>query len=519
MVCPVQPSGLLREQEVYSKMDEWNEIRQRVIRDGVSRRAIARETGYHHSTVKKIVENPAPPGYRQSVPRPSPKLGPHVDWIKSVLAEDAHAPKKQRHTARRIFLRLKEERDYQGGETVVRELVSDILRTSREVFMPLSQPPGEAQVDFFEALVKYRPDGLLAKVHVFAMHLPFSDGFFLKAYERECTEVFWDGHVSAFEVFGGVPRRISYDNLRIAVSKIIGRHTRRLTPAFLQLRSHYLFDSHFCNVRRGNEKGCVEGLAKYARTHFMVPVPIISDLGELNEMLRLAAWNDGLRSMRGSGGRTKHQMLADENLLPLPAVPFAACRQQAGRASSLALVRFDDNDYSVPVRYAHHELVVKGFVDQVSIFTPQGVEVARHRRKWGREDVSYDPLHYLPLLEDKPGSLDYGAPFVGLALPPCFDDLRRRMESAFDHRGVKEYVAVLRLIEKRSIERVAAAVTKALRVCDRPTVETVRAFLFDEETPEAATFRLGHRSQLAGVRVAPPDVAAYLGLLPRKDQE
>jgi len=495
-------------------MHDWNEIRQRVIRDGVSQRAIARETGYHHSTIRKMLEHSAPPGYRQSTPRAAPKLGPHVDWIKSVLAADAHAPKKQRHTARRIFLRLKEERGYPGGETVVRELVNEIRRTTREVFMPLAQPPGEAQVDFFEALVKYRPDGLLAKVHVFAMHLPFSDRFFLKAYERECTEVFWDGHVSAFEAFQGVPRRISYDNLRIAVSKIIGRHARQLTHGFLQLRSHYLFESHFCNVRRGNEKGCVEGLVKYARAHFMVPVPVISGLDELNESLRMAALNDGSRSVRGSGGRTKHDLFAEENLLPLPAAPFEACRQQPARASSLSLVRFDDNEYSVPVRYAHHELVVKGFVDQVSVFTPQGVEVARHRRKWTREDVSYNPLHYFPLLIDKPGALDYGAPFIGFTLPPCFDDLRRRMEAAYDHRGVKEYVAVLRLIENRSIERVAEGVKKTLRVCDRPTVDTVRLFLQDEESPEAATFRLGERPQLAGVRVAPPDVAAYRGLMP-----
>jgi len=493
-------------------MDQWNEIRQRVIRDGVSRRTIARETGLHHSTIKKIVENSAPPGYRKTVPRPSPKLGPHIEWIQSVLAADTQAPKKQRHTALRIFRRLKEERGYQGGLTVVQELVREIRRTSKEVFMPLAQPPGEAQVDFFEALVKYRPDGLLAKVHVFAMHLPFSDLFFLKAYERECTEVFWDGHVEAFEFFKGVPRRITYDNLKIAVSKIV-RRERGLTTGFLQLRSHYLFESRFCNVRRGNEKGCVEGLVKYARTHFMVPVPIISDLDELNEMLHQSAWNDGLRSLRGKGGRTKHQVFAEENLLPLPAAPFPACRQQPARASSLSLVRFDDNEYSVPVRFAHHELVVKGYVDRVSIFTARGEEVARHRRKWIREAVSYNPLHYLPLLEYKPGSLDYGAPFIGLTLPPCFDDLRRRMEAAFDHHGVKEYVAVLRLLENRSIDLVAEGIQRAIRVCDRPTAEVVRSFLPGEESPETATFRLDLRPHLVGVRVAPPNVTAYRDLV------
>ena len=490
-------------------MHDWADIRHRVLKQGVSRRAILRETGIHHSTLKKILENPAPPGYRQALPRAAPKLGPHIEWIKGLLASDRTVHRKQRHTARRIFTRLRDERGYAGGETVVKELVRELSRTTAEVFMPLSQPAGEAQVDFFEALVRYPGSARASKVRVFAMHLPFSDLFFLKAYERECTEVFQDGHASAFAFFGGVPARISYDNLRIAVAKITGAHARELTPRFQELRSHYLFEAHFCNVRRGNEKGCVEALARYARANFLVPVPQIASLDELNRMLAEACRRDGSRVLRGKAGKTKLDLLPEEGLSPLPAAPFEACRKEAVRASSLSLVRFDKNEYSVPVSCAHHALVAKGFVDRVSIFKSTGEEVARHVRYWGKEEPFYDFRHYLPLLEKKPGALDHAAPFADLALPACFDDLRRRLEAGHGHRGTKDYIGVLRLLEKQPVFRVARAIEKSLVVCQRPTVEVVRSYLYGDENPEAALFRLDGRPHLAGVRVAPPNLTGY----------
>ena len=498
---------------MYTDMEQWEDIRRRVLKEGVSRRQIARETGMHHSTIRKILSHSSPPGYRQFIPRTAPKLGTHIEWIKAVLQADRQVPRKHRHTARRIFERLKAERGYDGGETVVKELVRELKRTSQEVFMPLSQPPGEAQVDFFEALVKWRGTGKLGKVHVFAMHLPYSDMFFLKAYSRECTEVFGDGHVAAFEFFQGVPKRISYDNLKIAVKKIIGSHERELTNGFLQLRSHYLFESHFCNVRRGNEKGQVEGLAKYARTNFLVPVLEVKDLEELNRHLFKCCFGEQDRRLRGKGGRTKLELWMEEEFSPLPASPFEACHIQPGRASSTSLVRFDDNDYSVPARYAHHSLTVKGFAETVRIHHPEDGEVARHVRLWDREEVSYDWRHYLPLLHQKPGSLDYAAPLDGLVLPGCFQDTRRRLESQMGHKGSKEYVSILCLLEKYPVSRLGRALEKTLAICQRPTLEVVKSFLFEDEFPEAMVFRLDGRPHLAGVKVSGPNVKAYSGLL------
>ena len=201
----------------------------------------------------------------------------------------------------------------------------------------------------------------------------------------------------------------------------------------------------------------------------------------------------------------------------MPAVPFEACKKASARVSSLSLVRFDDNDYSVPVSCARHKLVVKGFVDEVRIFKRAGEEVARHVRHWGKEKPFYDPRHYFPLLEHKPGALDHAAPFANLELPPCFDDLRRRLEAGYGHQGTKDFIGVPRLLDKQAPERVARAVEKAVLVCQHPTVEVVRQYLYGDERPEAAVFRINDRPQLAGVRVQAPDLSRYGELVKRED--
>src|SRR3954468_6946266 len=237
-------------------MLQWTEIRRRVLVDGVSKRQILRETGMHWTTLEKILQHSQPPGYRADKPRPKPKLGPYLDRIAQILEADKQAPRKQRHTAKRIYQRLGEE-GYGGGYTVVKEVVRDLRLKGREVFVPLVHRPGEAQGDFGEAVVKAA--GQLRKAAFLVMALPHSDAFFVRTYDRECTEMFWDGHARAFDYFGGVPRRITYDNSRVMVARIIAPPQREQPEAFLQLASHYLFAHHFCRVERPNEKGVVEG--------------------------------------------------------------------------------------------------------------------------------------------------------------------------------------------------------------------------------------------------------------------
>jgi transposase len=493
---------------MYRDMNDWSEIRRRVLVEGVSRRQILRETKMHWLTLKKILEHSEPPGYRQRTPRPRQKLGDYLERIGQILKEDEAMPRKQRHTAKRIWERLREE-GFTGGYTVVKEAVRERMHQSQEVFVPLAHPPGEAQVDFGHALAKV--NGQLHKVAFFVMALPYSDASFVMAFERECTETFWEGHVRAFEFFGGVPRRITYDNTKVAVSKILGKE-RRLTQGFLQLKSHHLFDHHFCRVARGNEKGVVEGQVKFTRLNYFVPVPQVRDLAQLNTDLRQRCAEDQQRRLRGQSGTKAELLLVDQKaFLPLPTTPFDACRKFSTTANSLSLVRFDGNDYSVPVRWAHHPIVAKGYCDQV-VLCGDGHEVARHARIWDDERVCFEPLHYLALLETKPGALDHARPLAGWTLPECFLLLRRRLEAQRDGDGTREYIKVLRLLEKHPLAKLRAAVEEALPV-GAITRDAVAQFLYPREDWGATLFSLDGHPHLRHVRVAAPDLAAYTELV------
>lgn len=492
---------------MFRDMEKWCEIRLRV-QQGTSIREIQRETGLHFRTVKKILEHPSPPEFR-CPERAKPKIGPYLEFIAGILESDTALPKKQRHTAKRIF-EVIQAGGYTGGYTQVKEAVRELRRTRQEVFVPLLHRPGEAQVDFGQALVKMA--GVLRKVMFFAMALPYSDAMFVVAYPRECTETFQDGHSRAFRFFKGVPHRISYDNAKTSVSKIIGSRTRRLTNGFLQLQSHYLFKEHFCLVRRANEKGVVEGVVKYARLNYFVPVPEVNDFDELNAYLEQRCTEDLERRLRGKEAPKKELLKEDqEACLPLPAAPFDACKKVSTRADKFALARFDCNDYSVPVRFAHHTVTVKGYVDTVRICRKEDV-VAEHARLWEKEAIAFNPVHYLELLERKPGALNHAKPLCDWGLPECFSLLRSRLEHEGQTQGTREFIRVLRLLEKHPVKKVSRAIEKALRLrrCNR---DVVAQYLYPDEPFTPATFRLDGRKHLQGVLVEAPNLAAYQGLL------
>src|SRR5471030_2660816 len=280
-------------------------VRSFVFIEGNSRREAARVFGLSRETVLKMCRFSLPPGYTRTVPVAKPKLGALLAVIDLILETDRAAPVKQRHTANRIFERLRDEHGFAGGYTVVKDYVRVCRARGRETFVPLAHPPGHAQVDFGEAVGVI--GGVRQKIHFFCMDLPQSDACFVKAYPAETTEAFLDGHVSAFEFFGGVPLSILYDNLKIAVAKICGDGKRERTRAFTELVSHYLFKDRFGRPGKGNDKGKVEGLVKYARANFMTPIPIAPNYEALNGMLSvrcLARQSDRAgRPRRASGGR------------------------------------------------------------------------------------------------------------------------------------------------------------------------------------------------------------------------
>src|SRR5262245_17456150 len=477
-------------------MEKWSEIRRRVLTGELSIRQACSEYGHNFRTIRKAVQHPEPLPYHSAQPRAKPVLGPFLGVIEQILASDQHAPAKQRHTARRIFERLRDEHGYHGCHSIVRDAVRLLKQSQAEVFVPLSHPPGQAQADFGRAVVVV--GGVRAKAALFVLTLPHSNARFGCLFPRECTETFHHGHARAFTFFGGVPTKVSYDNSRIAVVKFTGPHERQLTAEFLRLQSHFGFATFFCRVRQAQEKGHVEHGVGYVRRNFLVPVPQADSWEALNARLAAACQREFERTARGRDLPTAGLLALERAaFLPLPEEPFEARRVELASINSLSLGRFDGNDYSVPVAFAYRVLTATGTIDRVR-FSHHGAVVAEHPRCWSRGQVRFEPLHYLALLERKPGALDHARPLQGWALPGAFAALRRRLEESDPKGGTRQYIRVLRLLEAHDLQAVTAAVEQALALA-AGGADCVRLLLERAADRPAGGFDLTGRPKLAAI--------------------
>ena len=393
------------------------------------------------------------------------KLDPFLPIIHEILERDRQAPKKQRHTAQRIFDRLVAEHDYDGGYYDRQRGGASWKHGQAEVFVPLSHRPGTAQADFGEVTVVL--NGETIKAAFFVITLPYSDAIFCQVFPKECTETFQEGHRRAFEFFGGVPRRISYDNSKIAVLKIVGGRGREATREFLRLESHYLFEHHFCRVRRPNEKGHVENLLGFARRNFLVPIPEVESLEALNAQLIEHCRRDLQRQLRGKAA-PKESLLAEEQsaMLAIPAKRSSlAAYETAGQANSLSLVRFDGNDYSVPTAYAHHQVTVSRRYRR-STTSPSatswwlGINVTGERST----PSSIRFTTWLSWSVSQELSITLGPWKIGNFLFG-FTVLRRRQEGVLKNLATREFIKVLRLLETGHVAGVDRG--GGLRVIDR----------------------------------------------------
>ncbi len=443
-------------------MDLYLKVRQAHFQDGLSGRQIARDFGISRDSVAKMLAYSEPPGYRRTAPIRRPKLDAFTDQIDQWLAEDKVRPRKQRHTAKRIFERLRDECGFDGGYTSVKDHVRAKKRTAKEMFVPLSHPPGHAQADFGEALVVI--GGIEQKAHFFALDLPHSDACYVRAYPAATTEAWLDGHVHAFAFFGAMPQSILYDNDRCLVAKIMPDGIRNRTQRFSAMLSHYVVRDRYGRPGKGNDKGKVEGLVGYARRNFMVPVGAFPDWEAFNEHLAEQCrkrQGDVLRGHKTSIGERQQTDLAA--MRDLPGAPFEACDLQSGQVTSTSVVRYRGNDYLVPVAYGHHAVWIKSFVSRVVIGAAAEV-IADHPRSYDTGDMVFDPLHYLPLIERKIMSFDQAAPLQGWELPEAFKTLCRLLEARQGKAGKREYVQVLRLLERFEIAVLHQAVKDALRM-------------------------------------------------------
>ncbi len=443
-------------------MELYLKVRCAHFQDGLSGRQIARDFGISRDSVSKMLEYSEPPGYRRTAAIKRPKLDAYADQIDQWFAEDKDRPRKQRHTAKRIFERLRDECGFDGGYTIVKDYVRGKKRGSREMFVPLSHPPGHAQADFGEALVVI--GGVEQKAYFFALDLPQSDACYVRAYPAANTEAWLDGHVHAFAFFGAVPQSVLYDNDRCLVAKIMPDGTRNRTQRFSAMLSHYVIRDRYGRPGKGNDKGKVEGLVGYSRRNFMVPMPRFASWAEFNDYLEeqcLKRQADILRGHKISiGERMKADLAAMQSL---PSAPFEACDLRSGQVTSTSVVRYRGNDYSVPVAFGHREVWIKGFVDRVVIGCATEV-IAQHLRSYEKDDITFDPVHYLRLIECKIMAFDQAAPLQNWDLPNAFSTLQRLLEARQGKTGKREYVQVLRLLEHYEQNVLHAAIKDALQM-------------------------------------------------------
>jgi transposase len=440
----------------------YRRVRIAHFKEGKSRRQIARDFGLSRDSVSKMLAYASPPGYRRTAPIKRPKLDGFTEIIDGWLREDQGRNRKQRHTAKRVLDRLREEHGFTGGYTIIKDYMREHERRGREMFVPLAHQPGHAQADFGEAMVVI--GGVEQKAHFFALDLPHSDACYIRAYPAATSEAWVDGHVHAFAFFGRVPQSVLYDNDKCLVARILPEGTRKRARLFSGFLSHYLIRDRYGRPGKGNDKGGVEGLVGYARRNFMVPVPSFATWDAFNLWLEEQCRKRQADILRGHtetiGQRLKRDLDA---MAELPAAAFDACDQATGRVSSQALVRYKTNDYSVPVAYGHRDVWVRGYVDRVVIGCG-GEIIARHPRSYEREDMVFDPVHYLSLLEKKINALDQASPLANWQLPEAFHTLRRLMEARMIKAGRREYVQVLRLLESFDLDDLHVAIRNALRM-------------------------------------------------------
>ncbi|HEX2186201.1 MAG TPA: IS21 family transposase, partial [Chloroflexota bacterium] len=368
---------------------------------------VARKFGVHRRLVREALGSAVPPE-RLPKARPRPRTGPVAAFMDTILEADRRAPRKQRHTAHRIWTRIRAEiPGTEIGESTVRQYVRERKRAlgllRRETFVPQQYAWGEeAQVDWYEAVAEV--DGTPATWQVFSLRSMASGAAFHRAYPRATQQAFLEAHEHGFAYFGGVFQRLRYDNLGAAIKKVLRGYRREETARFIAFRSHWRFEAEFCTPAEAHEKGGVESeVGRFRRNHW-VPVPRARDLEDLNQQLLAACQADETRTVEGRAHPVGAAMLIErEHLRPLAEEGFDLAEVSFPVVNSLGCVKVKTNAYSVPVK-AGTTVQVQLRAASVEIWHA-GRRVARHERCYGRYQEVLDLEHYLDVLAHKPGAL------------------------------------------------------------------------------------------------------------------
>lgn len=501
------------------KVDEREKIRRAYFLEGQSVRQIAREQGHSRTTVKKAIGSAEEETYTPRESRDAPVLGPYKDRIDELLAENERLPRKQRYTGYKIYEEIYEA-GYRGSESGVRRYIGLQRRETKkhQVYIPLEFDEGtDGQVDWGEAQAFIA--GEETTVQLFLMRLCYSRKLFVRAYPTQRQEAFFEGHIHAFRHFQGIPQRLSYDNLKIAVQHILAEGGRQEQKAFVAFRSHYLFESHYCTPGQGHEKGRVEDGVGFARRRFMVPIPRADSFEELNSHLLAACLADDQRRV------DRQEMTIGEAwerekpyLLPLPQHDYEYYISKPVVLNGYSQVEFETNRYSVSTDQAYRNLLLRAYPFRVDIVHMDDV-ISSHPRCYEQKQDILDPLHYLPLLEQRPGAFEHAKPIRRWRKewPPAYERLLERLRAQGENgQGVREFVHVLNLHREYPADLVAQAVEHALEYgCTHADGVTLCLHQLLEQERPMPSLSWTEPPPWAAVGEQAPDLACYDRLLER----
>lgn len=502
-----------------AKVELFEEIRREYEFGLGTIQGVARKLGVHRRMVREAIHN-ALPAQRKKTERPRTKMVPEiVDFIEAILEADRKAPRKQRHTARRIWERICQEvPSCVIAERTVRlhvEQRKQALGLARhEVFVPQSYSWGEeAQVDWYEAYADV--GGERKKLQVFSIRSMASGAAYHRAYWRATQQAFLEAHQLAFHYFGGVFRKLRYDNLASAVKKILRGYERELTARFIAFRSHWQFLSDFCTPGQGHEKGGVEGEVGYFRRHYWVPVPVAGNLAELNAQLLEDCRSDQTRVIAGRSESVGAALLAErEHLLPVPTEDFDLAEISFPRVDPAGCAKAKMNFYSVPKKPG---TVVEARIHSSRVeFWHEGICMAQHERSYDRCQQILELDHYLEVLEQKPGALRGSKPLAQWReqgrWPASYDALWERMMTRQGRQGgTRSMVALLRLGREFGFTKLRACVEQALQLgCTE--VAAIHHLLMADELQHAAVESMD-LGALAAYERPLPNLAEYNQLL------
>lgn len=442
----------------------------------MSIRGLAQRHGVHRRTVRQALASATPPA-RKAPERDRPVMGPYEELVRGWLRDDEQAPKKQRHTARRVWSRLVEEHDASVGESTVRDFVRQVrqeLAAEKVPQVPIVQehlPGAEAEVDFGEFYATV--DGKVVKLWLFVMRLSCSARAFAMVFAHQAQEAFFEGHVEAFEHFGGAPHRIRYDNLKPAVSRMLIGRQRVENERFIALRSHYRFESFFClpGIEGAHEKGGVEGeVGRFRRMH-LVPVPDVSDVDELNRYVAGRLVIDDRRRVAGRSQTIAEAFDSErEQLKALPEDRFDTAKVLSVKVDAKSRVCVLQALYSVPARYVGRRVEVHLGARHLQVFDRStNQQIASWPRSLHKHVGYYNLDHYLEVLMRKPGALPGSCALAQARAAGRFTSVHQQLWDTARHQlgdgeGTRRICEVLLLARHTRPEALEAGIVAALKV-------------------------------------------------------